>query len=136
MTAIQGPAPGFHRHPNHRIGIHASSGEWHALHGDSILAVSSRVRILEETGYGAVVYFPLDDVQSEALISSDSATSCPFKGRAEYFRLAADPDGPDVAWTYPSTYDEVIDIQGFVAFYADRISIQETDSLSNYGETN
>ena len=90
-----------------------------------MLAESGRALILEETGYGAVVYFPLDDVRAEALISSDSATVCPFKGRAEYFRLAADPDGPDVAWTYPSTYDEVIQIEGFVAFYADRIFIGE-----------
>jgi uncharacterized protein (DUF427 family) len=125
VTAIQGPAPGFHRHPNHHISIHPSSGAWHALQGENVLAKSSRALILEETGYGAVVYFPLEDVRAEALISSDSATACPFKGRAEYFRLAADPDGPDVAWTYPSTYDEVIEIESFVAFYADRISIGE-----------
>ncbi len=125
MTAIQGPAPGFHRHPNHHISINAPSGGWRASQGNIILAESNRVRILEETGYGAVVYFPLEDVRSEVLISSDSATTCPFKGRAEYFRLIADPDGADVAWTYPSTYDEVIDIEGFVAFYAGRISIGE-----------
>ena len=125
MTAIQGPAPGFHRHPNHHISIHASSGGWRASKGNIILAESNRVRILEETSYGAVVYFPPDDVRSGVLISSDSATACPFKGRAEYFRLAADPDGPDVAWTYRFTYDEVLEIEGFVAFYADRISIGE-----------
>ncbi len=136
MTEIQGPAPGFHRHPNHHISIHASDGEWRALQGGIVLAESDRVRIFEETGYGAVVYFPLDDVRTEALMPSDSATACPFKGRAEYFRLAADPDGPDLAWTYPSTYDEVVDIQGFVAFYADRISIQEISSLDNHGEIN
>lgn len=106
------------------------------MHGDNILAESDKVRILEETGYGAVVYFPLDDVRSERLTSSDSATACPFKGRARYFRLAADPEGPDVAWTYPSTYDEVIDIKGFVAFYADRISVERIQSSDNHGEIN
>lgn len=125
MTAIQGPAPGFHRYPDHQISIHKANGARRALLGGTVLAESDNALILEETGYGAVVYFPSHDVRSERLISSTSETACPFKGRAEYFRLATDPDGPDVAWIYPSTYDDVIDVKGFVAFYADKISIEE-----------
>ncbi len=126
MAAVRGPAPGFHRHPDHSIRIHKATGRWRALDGDRLLAESHNARILEESGYGAVVYFPGSDVRDEALAVSPSETSCPFKGRARYFRSVANPGGPDIAWSYPGTYEEVVDIEGFIAFYADRISLEHT----------
>ncbi len=124
MTAHQGPAPGFHRHPDHHIAIHRASGTWRAQDGETILAESDRARVLEEKGYGAVVYFPGQDVRQENLTVSPSETSCPFKGRAKYFRSALCPDGPDIAWTYPSTYKEALDVAGYIAFYADKVSVK------------
>ena len=31
----------------------------------------------------------------------------------------------DIAWTYPETYEEVSDIAGFIAFYANKVSVIE-----------
>lgn len=133
MIAVEGPAPGFRRYPDHHIRIHRATGKWRALDGQHLLAESDSARILEESGHGAVIYFPSRDVCKENLARSDSDTSCPFKGRARYFRSAAKPDGPDIAWTYPATYDEVADITGFVAFYANRIQLQN-DKLQSETE--
>ena len=124
MTAAQGPAPGFHRHPDHHISIHKANGSWCAQDGESVLAESDRARILEETGHGAVVYFPIEDVRDENLIPSPTETTCPFKGRAKYFRSVSRPDGPDIAWSYPSTYNEVLAVEGYIAFYTERISVE------------
>ncbi len=127
MTAIRGPAPGFHRYPDHRITIEDTAGHWRASDGETVFAESDSARVLEETGYGAVIYFPSRDIRAETLASSASETTCPFKGRARYFRSAENPDGPDIAWSYPATYDEVDDVEGYIAFYNDRVSVENTN---------
>lgn len=128
MTAIQGPAPGFQRHPEHRISIQAAGAHWQAKISGVVLADSSHAQVLSEAGYGEVVYFPSADVRWDELVSSSSETACPFKGRASYFRLASAPDGADVGWTYPATYNEARAIKKHVAFYTDRISIEKSDN--------
>ncbi len=130
MTTIKGPAPGFYRHPDHHIRIRRAFGQWRALLDGKLLAESDNARRLDESGYGAVIYFPPDDVVREALARSDSDTACPFKGRARYFRSARDPGGPDIAWTYPATYNEVADVEGFIAFYEERVSLQNLHTKS------
>ncbi len=136
MTAIRGPAPGFRRHPDHHIQIHKSASSWRVSDGKKTLAESDHALIVTETGYGEVIYFPAEDVRGEHLMPTESDTSCPFKGRARYFRLADDVAGADVAWTYPDTYNEVVDVRGLIAFYADRISIEESQPIDNHGESN
>ena len=128
MHTVSGPAPGFHRHPEHRIAIRDSEDRWQVRSGDIVLAETQAARILEETGYGDVVYFPPGDVFYNRLAMSETETTCPFKGRADYFRLASGADRSDVAWTYPATYEEAEAIAGYVAFYANKISIQKLDS--------
>lgn len=136
MISISGPAPGFHRRPNHQIRVRESHDHWQARSDDLLVADSQAVRILEETGYGAVVYFPANDVAAGALIPSKSETTCPFKGSARYFTMAATPSGTDIAWTYPATYDETKQIEGYVAFYADKVSIKNISNEQPKGNQN
>lgn len=126
MTQTRGPAPGFRRYPHHTVSIRDAASRWVVSRGSVILAESEQVRILEETGYGEVAYFPASDVEPGALLQSASETTCPFKGRAKYFRLAEGSDDVDVAWMYPKTYDEAVEIAGYIAFYADRVSIKQS----------
>jgi acyl-CoA thioesterase-2 len=126
MSPTEGPAPGFHRHPEHRIAITAADGQWRASTEEVLLAESRQALILEESNHGTVIYFPRADVDESMLTNSALETTCPFKGRASYFRLARAPDGQDVAWIYPNTYDEVDAIKGYVAFYADRVIVEES----------
>ncbi len=126
MTASRGPAPGFHRCPGHRVAVRRSAGRFTVQLGGRLLADSENVLIVEESGYGAVVYFPPQDVSLDLLSATDSRTTCPFKGEASYF--SAEDATRDIAWRYPVTYDEVSAIAGHVAFYTDRIQLSEVQS--------
>lgn len=79
--------------------------------------------MLIESGYSPVVYFPPEDVRTEALIESNTSTHCPFKGDASYWAAEIDGEKRDIAWFYPRTFDEVSPIAGFIAFYVDRVTV-------------
>lgn len=125
MTAATlGPSPGNARDPEHAVIIRPAGGRWSVSHDGTVLAQSSEALLLEESGYGPVVYFPPTDVVYEQLVASDTRTRCPFKGEARYY--AVGPDGAvDVAWCYPQVYDEVAPIAAHVAFYADRVVLEQ-----------
>lgn len=117
-------APGFVKYPNHSIAISPAGHRWQASHGDRVLADSAGALALKESGYPPAIYFPATDVALEQLKPVDGTTRCPFKGEASYFGLAAGDSDDRVAWVYPSTYSEVADIAGYVAFYADRVDVR------------
>jgi uncharacterized protein (DUF427 family) len=74
--------------------------------------------------YPPVVYFPPADVDMTLLKRSQKTTTCPIKGTASYYRLAADDeDGAEVAWTYEEPVPGVEAIRGHLAFYPDRIDV-------------
>ena len=57
-----------------------------------------------------------------ALIRSDMASYCPYKGDAAYFSVpAGGVRSVDAVWTYEAPYDAVAAIKDHVAFYPDRI---------------
>lgn len=48
---------------------------------------------------------------------------CEWKGRAQYFEFAdAAERGIPVAWTYPEPFPEFETIEGWYAFYPDRVA--------------
>ena len=98
--------------------------------GDVEVARSGRVLMLSEAGYSPVVYFPPDDVRTDALIASDSSTHCPFKGDAFYWAAEIDGKLTDIAWYYPLTFDEVSSIAGYIAFYIDRVVVRPASQLA------
>ena len=125
MSANKGPAPGFINHPDHVVRIASADHRWTVRDGDTILADSRRILLVEETGYERVIYFPPEDVSTERLIQTDHRTTCPFKGEARYFVHAVAKNSQPLAWTYPSVFDEVAPIKGYIAFYEDRVELQE-----------
>lgn len=118
-----GRAPGFVKHPDYDITIRPAGGRYVATMGDTVLADSDDALVLEEQGYDPVVYFPRSAVNFAALAQSDRTTSCPFKGEAEHFAAAGEPEGGAIAWSYAEAYDEVAAIAGRVAFYPARVSV-------------
>jgi uncharacterized protein (DUF427 family) len=63
-------------------------------------------------------YFRLDDVRTEHLRSSDSHTTCPWKGLASYYDVVVgDKVNQDAAWYYPSPSAAAEPIKGRVAFW-------------------
>lgn len=125
MQASLGPSPGASRYPEHQIRISANPGQWTASIRGRRIAASDRTLVVDESRFERTVYFPAADVCTDALLPSDSRTTCPFKGEAQYF--AADIDGKmqDVAWFYPAVYDEVSEIAGHVAFYTPLVDVRE-----------
>ena len=126
MSPISGPAPGFISRPEHGMHISASDSRWSARREGVFLADSRNALILQEANYKPVVYFPLSDINVEELSPTLSETTCPYKGTASYLAFSAAKGGPDIAWTYPETYDEASAIAGYMAFYADRVDIVES----------
>ncbi len=129
MSKTLGPSPGSMKYPDHTVDVSTDDGLWTASVNDARVAESRDTLVMDETGHERVIYFPSRDVKTELLEESNSRSTCPFKGEAHYF--AADVDGKtqDVAWFYPSVYDGVEAIAGYVAFYTDRVNVALTDRI-------
>jgi len=127
MSTTLGPSPGAARYPQHKVDIHSSDKAWCVSLDGRTVARSDRVLLLDENGYEAVIYFPPQDVRSETMLQSESKTSCPFKGQASYFAAEIDGKLTDIAWVYPAVYEEVEPIEGYIAFYADRVEVKAVD---------
>ena len=127
MANTLGPSPGAIKHPDYRLDISSNNGRWTVVVNGSQIADSDATLVLKEANYKQVIYFPIQDVRTQQLLESSSRTTCPFKGDARY--LAADISGEiqDVAWFYPAVYDEVAAIEGYVAFYTDRVELSSAE---------
>lgn len=123
MKTTLGPSPGSVKYPKHRVRIREADGHYTVDVNGKRVADSRNALLLDETGYDGVVYFPPQDVDQTQLLPSDSRTTCPFKGEAKYFAAMVDGQVTDVAWSYPAVYDQVASIEGFIAFYADRVAL-------------
>ncbi len=90
------------------------------------LASSEHALTLREAAYPAVQYIPFEDVDASLLQATAHTTYCPYKGNANYFSLMIDGDtSENTVWQYISPYEAVAPIAGHVAFYADRVQINE-----------
>ena len=84
-----------------------------ALLNGKILAESDSVEIVEGN-----VYFPPDSINSEYFKESNTHTTCPWKGLANYYTLEVDgKQNEDAAWYYPSPKEAAKQITGYVAFW-------------------
>ena len=93
--------------------------------GDKVLARSDKALRVLETGrdvYDPVIYIPEADVTGLLDPVPGKSTHCPLKGDASYFAL----DGEEVAWTYDRPLDIAEVLCGHVAFYAGKVTIEET----------
>jgi len=63
-------------------------------------------------------YFPVDSVNKEYLVDSETHTVCHWKGTASYFNLEIDgKTNPDAVWYYPTPSGLANSIKGRVAFW-------------------
>lgn len=63
-------------------------------------------------------YFPADSVKKEFLTSSDTHTTCHWKGVASYYTLEVDgQENKDAAWYYPSPSNMADKLKNYVAFW-------------------
>ncbi|MEZ5774293.1 MAG: DUF427 domain-containing protein [Hyphomicrobiaceae bacterium] len=121
--------------PRHFMRLKPAGKRIRILREGRELAVSDRALRLLEVGkdvYDPVLYIPPEDVRADLLVR-DKRTFCPLKGHASYFDLAA-ADGrapvPEIAWSYRDTLPFAREIDGLVAFYGDKVTIEESPSGS------
>lgn len=85
---------------------------------DTVIAESTDVKVLHETGLLPVYYFPEDHVRTELFSESEKRTHCPFKGDAVHWDLTGlDAERHAIAWSYPEPKDECPPIGRHIAFY-------------------
>lgn len=81
---------------------------------------------LREANYPAVLYIPRQDVDMSLLTRSAHTSHCPYKGDASYFSLPLDgAQGENAIWSYEEPYAAVAEIKDHLAFYPDRVRIEE-----------
>lgn len=84
-----------------------------AIWNDKVLAESDETKVIEGNHY-----FPPESINKEFFKSSDTHTTCPWKGVASYYTLDVDgKDNKDAAWYYPETSELAKQIKGYVAFW-------------------
>ena len=84
-----------------------------AIWNNTIIAESDATKVIEGNHY-----FPPDSIKKQFFKSSDTHSTCPWKGQASYYSLEVDGQtNTDAAWYYPQASELAKEIQGYVAFW-------------------
>jgi uncharacterized protein (DUF427 family) len=112
--------------PDHPITISANPKRIRVTAGDTVIADTTHALTLQEASYPAVQYVPRSDAKMELLSRTERVTHCPYKGDANYFSIAADGKTIENAiWTYEMPFPAMAEISGYLAFYPDKVRIEE-----------
>lgn len=124
--AVQNPD-----NPRHFMRVKPVNRKVRILRGGEVLAETAKaVRVLEvgKDLYDPVLYLPKSDVVAP-INGNTQKTHCPLKGDAGYFDLI-DANGTvvqeNIAWCYQSPFDFAQDLAGRVAFYTDKVTVEES----------
>ncbi len=111
---------------NEHITIRPAPGIWVARAGGAVIAESRAALELSEGNMPPVIYFPRDDVAMAFLEISENRSYCPHKGHAAYYGIQAKSGLiADAAWSYEEPFDAAREIGGHIAFYPDRVVIEQ-----------
>jgi uncharacterized protein (DUF427 family) len=121
------PAPGYARHPGHKVAINPHPKRVRVKFHGRVVAETGHPLVVQESGDPPVFYIPRTDAIAAFLEPTDHHTHCPFKGDARYWSLTVDgKTAENAVWGYDAPYDEAAPLRGHIAFYPDRVdSIEE-----------
>ena len=112
--------------PDHPITITQNPRRVRVTAGDIVIAESAKALTLKEAKYPAVQYVPREDANMALLERTERTTHCPYKGDASYYSIKADGKTLDNAiWTYETPFPAMTEITGHLAFYPDKVKIEE-----------
>lgn len=112
--------------PDHPITIAQNPRRVRVTAGDIVIAETTKALTLKEAKYPAVQYVPREDANMALLERTERTTHCPYKGDASYYSIKADGKTLDNAiWTYETPFPAMAEISGHLAFYPDKVKIEE-----------
>src|SRR6201997_2784986 len=112
--------------PDHPITITQNPHRVRVTAGGAVIADTTRALTLKEAKYPAVQYVPREDANMGLLKRTERVTHCPYKGDASYFSIVANGKTLDNAiWTYETPFPAMAEISGHLAFYPDKVKIEE-----------
>ena len=112
--------------PDHPITITTNPRRVRVSVGGVVIAKSTDALTLKEASYPGVNYLPRKDANMALLQRSERVTHCPYKGDANYFSIVADGKTiADAIWTYEAPFPAMTEISGHLAFYPDKVKIEE-----------
>lgn len=114
--------------PRHYMRIKPAKSHVRVMQGGRTLAETDRaLRVIEVSRdlYDPVLYIPRADVSEALEIVPDKTSHCPLKGDASYLAIAGEEP---IAWTYDRAFDFAAELKDHVAFYADRVTLEERGS--------
>lgn len=112
--------------PDHPIDITPYTGRVRVTLDGHVIAETSHALALKEASYPVVFYVPRDDADMAALVRTDRKTHCPYKGDASYFTISANGGTVhNAVWTYEEPFPAMAAIAGHLAFYPDKVLIEQ-----------
>ena len=84
-----------------------------AVWKDKVIAESDETKMVEGNRY-----FPPKSVKKQYLEETDYRTTCPWKGKANYYNIKINGDvNENAAWYYPEPKPAASEIKDYVAFW-------------------
>jgi uncharacterized protein (DUF427 family) len=112
------------RDPYHRVDVLSSHRHVVVEHAGTLIADTTRPKMLFETGLPPRYYLPWVDVRLELLERSDTVSECPYKGDGQHWHLNLGGQHlADAAWSLPHPLLEGIPAAGHVSFYQDKVAV-------------
>ncbi len=112
--------------PDHPISITPNPRSVRVSAGGVVVAETTQALTLKEANYPAVQYVPRQDAKMALIKRTDRTTHCPYKGDASYFSIVADGKTLENSiWTYETPFPAMAAIAGYLAFYPDKVKIEE-----------
>ncbi len=112
--------------PDHPITITANPKRVRVLADGIVIAETTHALTLKEASYPAVHYVPRADARMNLMKRTERVTHCPYKGDATYFSVVSNDKTLDNAiWTYETPYPAMAEISGHLAFYPNKVKIEE-----------
>jgi uncharacterized protein (DUF427 family) len=119
--------PGYAKHPDHKLELTRPGKRVQVTLFGEVIADSTEVIQLDETGQPPVFYFPRKHVKMERLVKTATHTHSPFLGDASYFSLKGASNIEDSAWSYEQPYDEMLALREWLAFYPNKVDSIRSD---------
>src|SRR3954466_15000722 len=112
--------------PDHPIAITPNPRRVRVTAGGVVIAETTHALTLKEASYPAVQYVPREDTNMALLSRSERTTHCPYKGDASYFSVTAGGKAlENSVWTYETPFPAMAEISGHLAFYPDKVTIEQ-----------